>query len=317
MTHPQPSVVSFCSSVLPHPSFKGAMWQVIAITGLSDRLQPDQAIAFTGIRKVTQARLLAHHGAEGMRRQFQATAFLVSRLQLSWDADLTAAMTEASRVEGRLAEVGDCSWAGDLRDYRASLASGRPLMPRTERMYVSAAAAFLAGSGVGRAAALTQAHLRQHLRRSPGQAANLSRFLQWTKERSGQRLLLPLRKLKRLRAQQRALLRKATMLLMRLEVADNPSEGRSLLAAVISLVHGVPLLHVLELRRSAVSRRDGSIWLWPGNRQIVLHGGIAVAFDRFKPLEGAYAFPGRNPFQPLSPSGVAHHLRGRSHPPIG
>ena len=59
MTHPQPSVVSSCSSVLPHSSPKGGMRQVIAITGLGDHRQPDQAIAFTGIRKQGTLRPLA------------------------------------------------------------------------------------------------------------------------------------------------------------------------------------------------------------------------------------------------------------------
>ena len=266
--------------------------------------------------EVTQARLLGLHGAEGLRRQFQAVRFLVRRLSLPWTKAVAEEVTEGARVKAALAAAESKPWAEDLAAYRASLSQGRPVATRTERLYVAAAANLLAGSGVERAARLTQAHLRRHLRRKLGQAANLARFLTWVTETSGQHFAREPKQPTRARARERAILERSAALLARLDTTTDPRQGRALLAAAISVVHGVPLLHVLALRAADGVKREDGVRLRTGEAEVALIGPLADGYRRFAARQGTYAFAGRNAVQPLSASAVDHHLQAAGLPSL-
>lgn len=121
-----------------------------------------------GAAEVTQARLVELHGAEGLRRGFQAVAFLAERLTLEWDPDGVAEASERRRVADVIKAARVEAWAADLQAYRDHLAAGPAIAPATVRMYVSAATALLRSSSVAAAAELTRRHVAKHLRRSAG-----------------------------------------------------------------------------------------------------------------------------------------------------
>jgi hypothetical protein len=259
------------------------------------------------VREVTQARLIELHGAEGLRRGFQAVAFLADRLALEWDAGAVVAATERGRIEATVAGARDEPWARDLEGYRAHLAAGPELSPGTERMYVAAAAGLLRASGVQRASALTQRHLARHLRRSPGRRTNLLRFLSWVSDASSQAFDTGKAKRTQPRKREKATLRKSAALLGGLGAAGSRQERRALLAAATGVLHGLPLKEVLALRweeapgggRATAIGRAGPI---------ELATPLAEGFHRTAAASGAFAFPGRSGLQPLSASAVRHHL---------
>ena len=261
--------------------------------------------------EVTQARLVELHGAEGLRRGFQAVAFLAGHLQLDWNVDAVAAATERGRVDTTIAAAGTEPWGRDLQAYRAHLAVSRKLTPVTTRMYVAAAAAMLGASGVRQASELTQRHLARHLRRSRGRRNNLLSFLSWVAATSVQRFDPGPARRTSPKKREKATLRKAAVLLDRLGAAGSRREHQALLAAAVGVLHGMPLSEVLALRRGDTPGID--------QRAAVALGRVVEAVD---PLIGginkaeakasAFAFYGRSGLQPLSASAVRHHVR--SHP---
>lgn len=254
--------------------------------------------ACSNASEVTQARLVELYGAEGLRRGFQAVAFLAARLALPWDYDDVAAANERRRVADLMAIARAKPWAGDLKAYGEYLEAGPALAPITKRMYVSAAAALLQSSGVQAAAELTQSHLLRHLRRSPGRRTNLLRFLSWTAGRSGQGFQAgPMRRTSP-RKLEKATLRRATALLNRLAVARNPRERRAALAAAIAVTHGMPLKKVLAFRRNQ-----------HGHAAIELAEPFATAIHSMNEGQTGLVFLGRNGIQPLSTSAVRYHVR--------
>ncbi len=260
------------------------------------------------VGEVTQAKLIELHGAEGLRRGYQVVRFLADRLALSWDVDAVGAATEQGRVVARVAAAQNEHWVGDLGAYRVYLEAGRKLAPNTTRMYVAAAADLLHASGVQRASELTQRHVARHLRRSPGRRSNLLRFLSWVAEGSGERFEPGRLRRTPPRKREKATLRKATILLDRLRMAQSQRERRALLAAAIGVVHGMPLTEVLALRRG-VRVGDGPLpAIKPGGAVIELAGTLATAFKNLGIAPGFLAFPGRNILQPLSASAVRHHV---------
>lgn len=81
-------------------------------------------------------------------------------------------------------------------------------------------------------------------------------------------------------------------------IGHDPRSCRALLAAAISIIHGIPLAQVLGGRLSLVplgakatrlERRHAAIWL---------AGDPATALDRLAIDAGDYMFPGRNDLQP-------------------
>lgn len=257
---------------------------------------------------VTQARLVDLHGAEGLRRGFQAVAFLAGHLSLDWCPEAVVATTERLRVEATITAAKKEPWARDLEAYRGHLAAGRKLAPGTTRMYVAAAAALLGASGVRQASELTQRHLAKHIRRSRGRRNNLLSFLSWTAATSGQRFNPGKMRRTSPKKREKATLKKAATLLNRLAAAGCRRERQALLAAATSVLHGMPLSEVLALRRGDVTGGGRMIVVGRGG-SVELARPLAEEFRRTSAVSGAFAFPGRNGLQPLSPTAVRHHLR--------
>jgi hypothetical protein len=260
------------------------------------------------VGEVTQARLVDLYGAEGLRRGFQAVAFLAGRLKLAWDADVIVAVTERRRVEATIAAAVKEPWIRDLESYRRHLTIGRKLALNTKRMYVVAAAALLAASGVRQVSELTQRHLARHLRRSRGRRNNLVSFLSWVTSISGQRFDPGRSRRTPPRKREKATLRKAAILLDRLAAAEIAREHRALLAAATSVLQGLPLSEVLAFRKGD-PLGDGRTILVARSGPVETSGLLAAGFRKLMAGPGALAFPGRNGLQPISYAAVRHHLR--------
>ena len=263
-----------------------------------------------GPGEVTQARLLALLGNEGMRREVLVVRFLAGHLGLAWDSATAEDAAERRRIEATLAAAAGRPWAADLRAYHDHVAAD-DVRPKTVRVYVAAAASLLAGSGVVRAAALEQAHVRLSLRRSPGNRANLARFVSWLPTIGGQGLSVGRRREANLRRRERGVLQGTRHLLKGLNATTEPPRGRALLAAAISRLYQVPLTRVLALTvDEATEDGKGAVVLWPGELRLALTPDLLGGYRRFA-AAGRLVFPGRNGAQPLSASAVQHHLRGQ------
>lgn len=260
-----------------------------------------------GPEEVTQARLLALLGNEGMRRNLLVVRFLAEHLALSWDPAIAEDAAERRRIEATLAANAGQPWASDLRAYHAYLAAD-DIRSKTVRVYLAAAAGLLTEAGVTRAAALEQAHIRRHLRHKPGHQANLVRFASWLPSIGGRGHDVGPRRKPNLRQRERNLLRRARQLIEALDVAADARRGRALLAAAISVLHQLPLAKVLALRRDDVLAAAGRVFLWPAGDAVVLAAPLARCFARLTAATGRHAFPGRNGAQPLSTDAVTYHV---------
>lgn len=265
-----------------------------------------------GPREITQTRLLALLGNEEMRRNLLVMRFLAGHLALTWDPEIAEDAAEQRRIEATLAANAGQPWAADLRAYHAHLAADDVRL-KTVRVYLAAAAGLLASAEVARAVALEQSHVRLCLRRSPGNRANLARFVAWLQAVGGQGLSIGAKSKPNLRQRERRVLQDTRHLLEALGAAAEPQRGRALLAAAISRVYQVPLTRVLALTvDKAVDDGNANVVLWPGELSLALTARLLNGYQRFA-AAGDLVFPGRNGAQPLSASAVRHHLRGRKH----
>jgi hypothetical protein len=222
-----------------------------------------------GPSDISQTRLLALFGNEGIRRNLLIIRFLAGHLAPAWDPAVAEDATERRRIEATLAADAGRPWAGDLQAYHAHL-SASDVRLKTVRAYLAAAAGLLAEAGVTRAAALEQAHIQRYLRRKPGHRANLGRFASWLPSVGGRRHDIEARRKSNPRQRERTVLRRARRLIEALNVATDARRGRALLAAAISVLHQLPLAKVLALRRGDVAVVANRVILWPAGDAVVL-----------------------------------------------
>jgi hypothetical protein len=258
--------------------------------------------------EIGQERLLALLGAEGLRRNHLVVRFLVERLSLSWDPGIAEAVLERGRIGAVLAACAGEPWVPAIQGYHDHLWRARPLQPKTVRVYLTAASALLRHARVTELAELGQAHVTGHLRRKPGHAASLARFLSYAANATGVELTLPEKRRTDPKTREKALLHDARGLLERLDRAESLAEGRAILAVVLSRLHQVPLSTVLALRALDVATVGTTVTLWPDGLAVPLALPLADAFRRWASAQGGYLFPGRSSVQPLSAEAVGYHL---------
>ncbi len=263
-----------------------------------------------GTHELSQQRLLDVFGTEGLRRAMRPVRFLACQLALPWDGDDGMADSDRRRVAATSAAAHGQTWAEDLAAYERHLAAGRKIAPATKRMYVASAAALLRTASVETAAELTQAHVSRYLHRYRGRRTNVMRFLSWVSGVSGADFDVGKARRTKPRKHEKETLRKAASLLARLQSPRSTREGRALLAAAISVVHGVPLNKVLALRRNQADSNGPRVVLWHDDDTIELAGPLSKAFDAVAAQGGMLAFPGRNSVQALTASAVGHHVQG-------
>ncbi len=260
-----------------------------------------------GPEEVTQVRLLALLGNEGLRRMVLVVRFLAMHLKLDWSPAAASDAAEARRIGTLLTAHAERGWAADLAAYRAHL-KGCNVRLRTVRTYLTAAAGLLTDARVDRAADLTAANLATHLRRTPGSRGHLPRFTAWLPAVGGPALSVHRKREPNLRRRERELLRDARRLVEALCAEQGVGRGKALLAAALARVYCLPLPRVLALARAEVMEDDGAVVLWPEGLALRLIPDLATAFRRFAAADGRLMFPGRNGVQPLSVSAVRHHV---------
>ncbi len=260
-----------------------------------------------GPEEVTQARLLALLGNEGLRRMVLVVRFLAARLKLDWSPAAASDAAEARRIEALLAAHAERTWAADLAAYREHL-KGCSIRPVTVRTYLTAAAGLFTSAGVDGAADLTAVSLTAHLRRTPGHREHLPRFTAWLPGVGGPALSVHRKRKSNLRRRERELLREARRLVEALDTEQDIRRGRALLATALARVYHLPLPWVLALARAEVVEDDGDIVLWPEGLELRLTRDLAIAFRKFAAAGGMLVFPGRNRVQPLSTVAVRHHV---------
>ena len=81
------------------------------------------------------------------------------------------------------------------------------------------------------------------------------------------------------------------------------------MASLLSMLFGVPLSHILEVRFSRKGQDSNAFKIWSNRVDLLLQGDLAFCFSKFEPITEGYAFPGHTARKPLSPSTVYHHLR--------
>lgn len=256
-----------------------------------------------------QGLLLQVLGAEGLRRQHLAVRFLVGRLNLDWRPERAEAFIEGTRADALLAAWASQPWGKVLSGYRDHLALDTALRSRTVRSYLNAAGGLMASSTSADLAGLQQGDLDRYLRRRPGQRASLARFVSFAAQDTPVRLeLLRKREAAAPKMRETALLRQVQSLLDQLDAARCTGQGRALLAAALSKLYQVPLLHMLGIKLSDVEVAEAGIVLWPGGLALRLAPPLERGFRRWAPKAGTYAFPGKNRIQPLSPDAVRYRV---------
>ncbi len=295
----------FCEALLwPEP--RG---DVVARVEAAGRVFARIDLAFPTSADVDVRRLRSLLGTAGLRRAENAVAHVCRALDLSWDDDAGGPV----RWDGSGAAPGagpDADRAAMLHAYASHLAdgSGRPLAPRTRRLYVRAAHELLDGARAARRALPDVRDVRRMLRRTPGARASLGPFLTWLRVSGRAEVELPRRRRPDRRAAEGRAIASARLIVRALAEADDPIRGRALLAACVSLLFAVPLGRVLALRAEDASG-DGPVVLSLDGQALALTEGIATAFERWAGRgRSGLLFPGRTGLRPASTSGVRHHV---------
>lgn len=258
--------------------------------------------------EISQERLLALLGAEGLRRNHLIVRFLTQRLLLQWTPEQTDAFVEARRVEAILAASDRRPWGAGLRVYRDHLVLDGRLRPKTIRFYLTAAAGLLAHAGHADLTQLKQDEVDGYLRRRGGQRASLARFLSHVACITGTQLALPAKKQQTdTKAREKTLLGIVRSLLDQLDKTENTAESRALLAAALSNIYAIPLSQVLAMRASDVVVEGMTLTLWPDTLALPLSSPLVDTFRKCVSLSGGYVFPGKNGVQPLSTGAIRYH----------
>lgn len=251
-------------------------------------------------------------GAEGLRRSFVPVSFLVQRLALEWDASALEDMTELRRIHENQQNWHDRPWAKELICYINELQGGGspPLKARTVRMYQGAAARFVEAANVPSLSAITQTHLNRHMKRYPGQNANLGAFVGHLRRFWNVNLQVPKKTPTSLSKKDRTLVTRVNSLTRDLETVSDPRRARALIAALVAALYQVHLKDVLALSHKDVSEEDDALVLWPATHEIRIDGRLGEMFRRWLLVPGAdgLLFVGRNGLQPMSDHAVRHHL---------
>ncbi len=265
--------------------------------------------------EVSQERLFALFGGEGLRRCFLPVSFLCKRLALNWDATVLDNLIEAGRINQLMETWRAEPWLDDLRKFIDELECGpNSLKPKTIRTYVTAAGGLLAMAQVESLSAVTQTHLNQFLRRHPGHAANLNALVRHLRERSGVALELKKRTAAALAKKEQTVVEKVKSLAERLEAETDQRRARAFLAALIASLYQLPIKSVLALVVGDVVMDPEGLVLWPETHCIRVEGRFAELLRRWllaAPVSG-FVFAGRNGVQPISYDAVRYQLQGRN-----
>jgi hypothetical protein len=225
-----------------------------------------------------------------------------------------AAASDTRRIEAALAEVSGKPWEKAIREYVTELAAPeRNLAERSRRLYLRAAVALMAFSGVEAIRELTDEHIRKFLRSKPGHRASIFPWLSFVRERINRRLTVP-KRVARTEATVGSVAGDVGHLVTAVRNAPTKKAGRALLAKLLSILYDVPLEHVvameladIDVTSEATRLRFGYDWVTVEAPIDELLFGLIDGDDNKS--TSAKLFPGRLEVDGLSVGTVQYHSK--------
>lgn len=260
-------------------------------------------------KEISQDRLFSIFGAEGLRRGYQAVSYLVESTGTSWEPSSLERLNEERRIADILNSITTQIWRGDIETY-ARVARTRDIQARTIRYYLRAAVNLMEHANVLGADKLTASVLDSFVRRSPGQTASLTPFISFVNDSFSLNLRMPSKQKSQSVAYENRLADQVTDQLSRLALTKNSREARSLIAALISRLLGLPLAKVLRVRWCEVTIANGNTVIQVEGENVLIPQPVGSELLRWLPRRRpkSYVFLGRNGVQPLTASAVKYHL---------
>ena len=201
------------------------------------------------------AALVAHFGAEGLRRRRRALQWMVERKLVTVDATVRKHDSEKRRIAACLERLPDGSRSQQvLREYHAELeerARSRALTLRSVRLSLTPAVGFLEATSAAGRDLPNQETLDALLRRAPGQHAALAGFVRWLRERHKVAITLPRKRTSTALRRRRKSAREAMLALLRKEGEGSDIADRWRVAALVYF-HDLPLKAARAVRRSDI-----------------------------------------------------------------
>jgi hypothetical protein len=261
---------------------------------------------------VTPELVLEKSSLEDMRRSGLFAQFLAEALPNS-DAFLKQrASAEQRSVDVLLQESNDRAWGGDVMDFYKDIESRSPNMPaRTRKAYLRAAIELLKSAKVSKAMELSDEKVASFLAEKPGHRASLSAWVRFLRESRGTALKIERKRPRKPKAVG-TVAEEVALLISRASKTASPRELRAVMAWLLKCLYGIPLDHVIALKKDAVGRFSGETTLTVRDSVIRLQSPVDRLVLRLlddTDLPGStWLFPGRNPKVPLSSSAVKYHL---------
>lgn len=248
---------------------------------------------------------------EDIRRAGLLAMFL-SEQGLLADSRARAELSERRRIGDILLEAETKPWAGLLRRYADGLASPeRDLQPRTQRVYLRAAVAFMAFSGVSRVRDLSVEHVRKFLRSRSGHRNSLRPWLAFLAANAGPPLSLstkPRRNEPTVKSRAKAVAR----LLKASRSTRSLRARRAIAARLISVLYGFPLERVLELDRACIDTSSSRMRIRLEGEWIKVDTTVAALLrevvGQVGSIPGSSLFPGRLKGDHLAVPSIRHHV---------
>lgn len=241
--------------------------------------------------------------------------FLAERGILADSASRRAELSDLRRIDATLAEVASKPWGKLVKQYAEALASEeRNLRPRTQRIYLRAAAEQMTSSAVARMEELTDDHVRKFIRARPGHRASIFPWLTFLRQQTGRAYSVP-KAQRRTEPTIRTVAMEVSGLLTSIQSTTSKKARRAMTAKLLSVAYGVPLEQVLSIDLAKLDLTDGRVRLMFDDSWTVIQSPVAelvveLATDiKERGSTSGKLFPGRFADDSLSVGAVDHFLK--------
>lgn len=270
-------------------------------------LEPD----FDARGRIAQDAVLDALGTAGAKKAQRLLDHLVETECLTWDHEVEAAWIERRRIRDTLAQADASGHGALLRAYHNYLVApgAKPRKPRTLRMYLAVGLAFAKHAGITEARRTSNTKLLSFTRRNLGQKANLLAFCRYAEAMGAGPLTLPRIKRSSVRAHDKTLAARATVMRRRLQGSTTPAERRALVACLLANLFGARIKTVIALPRHDVILASKTVRVVLREEVYDLPDWLGTALREVMPAGGNWAFPGRGGRRPIAPASVWHHVR--------
>jgi hypothetical protein len=249
--------------------------------------------------------------AEAFRRMGIVTMFLTDAGYLLNDAKARSELSASRKIATLLKRNEQIEWSEKLLTFADSLASHKgALSEKTRYSYLIAAENFLRHVNAGQEGKVTQPRLVSFLRQSPGHRASIYPFVHFLSTVCGVQIKVPAKRTSR------ADLKTLSANLGRILQAVGDAQGirqRVLVAKALSILFGVPIGSILEMRVEDLDTSVGSASIRVRGEWIPVESYRYLIVDLAQQVGGETPpsqpiFPGRNSGDTLSTAAARHHL---------